>query len=181
MDNIFFSTNPQKVLDFFISSENGQFERAEIEKATGLSKAGVNLALNELVWAGLVKRSARGRTYLYEADSSNPVVKQLKILKTAYLMLPLIKKIQPYAEKIVLFGSAARGENLPDSDIDLFILTREAGAIKIIVSKNKVFRKIQLILKTPLEFSQLQEKDPYFYKEIDRGIILYENYEQRSV
>lgn len=177
MEKIIFATNTQKALNFLISAHNGEIERAEIEKKTGLSKAGVNFALKELVQSGLIAKTEKGKVYLYNADFSHPAIKQLKALKTIIKIFPLIKKIKPLAQKIILFGSSGRGENLPESDIDLFILTRNAETIKNIIKKNKSAKNIQCIFKTPMELAGLQKQDPYFYQEIDRGIALWESYE----
>lgn len=64
-----------------------------------------------------------------------------------------------------------------DSDIDLLILTRNAEFIKKTAEKF-IAKKIQFIFKTPAEFSAFKEKDPYFFTEIDRGIVLYESYDR---
>lgn len=177
MEKIIFATNTQKVLNFLISAQNREIERSVIEKKTGLSKAGVNFALKELVKFRLATKTIKGITYLYKVDFSHPIIKQLKILKTIIKINPLIQKIHSLSNKVILFGSASRGENLPDSDIDLFILTRSAESIREIIKKDKTAKKIQFIFKTPTELSKLKDNDPYFYNEIDRGIILWEAYE----
>ena len=159
MDKLFFKTNTQKTLDFLISAGNGELERAEIEKKTRLSKAGVNFALKELVKFDLAAKKVKGRSHLYKADFSNPVVKQLKSLKIIIQILPLIKKISRFSQKVVLFGSSSRGENLPDSDVDLFILSRNKEAVKEIIKKSGFRNKIQAIIKTPVEFAKMEKND----------------------
>ena len=83
--------------------------------------------------------------------------------------------MQKESDKIVLFGSAANGINIKESDIDLFILTNFPEKAKKIISKNR--EKIQLIVKKPLEFVEMKSKAPIFYDEIMRGVVLWEKTE----
>lgn len=177
MKRLFFSTNSQKVLDFLIDAQNGEFERIDIEKKIGISKAGVNLALKELVKYGLIDKTTKGRSNLYKADFVHPVVKQVKFLKTVIKINSLVNKIKFLSKKIIIFGSSGRGENTPKSDIDLFVLTRDKEAVKAKIKRDKFGKKIQLVLKNPTELAELEKRDKYFFKEIDRGVCLWESYE----
>jgi predicted nucleotidyltransferase len=174
MDDFLFATNSQKVLRFFLDANSELYDRVIIEKKTGLSKAGVNLALHELSSLGLIAKDIKAKVFIYKLEFGNIIVKQLKVMRTAAMLASLMNKIKPYAGKIILFGSASRGENLPDSDIDLFILTRQEEAVRRLVKSGKLKNKLQLIIKTPLEFSNLKKADPYFYEEINRGITVWE-------
>jgi len=97
----------------------------------------------------------------------------LKVLDSVMKLHPLVKKIESLAEKIILFGSCARGENIEDSDIDLMIISHNKDEIK---DKLYQFKKLLLkpIIKTPIEFEDLEKKDSTFYLEITRGIVLFE-------
>jgi predicted nucleotidyltransferase len=174
MDKLLFKTNTQEALDYLISVGRGEVSREAVEKGAKLSKAGANLALKELVKSGLVERIVKGGVYLYQIDPSHPLIKQLKVLKTIIRLMPLIRKIDQDCLKIVLFGSAGRGENMPESDIDLLVVTQSKDAVKNIIAKSVIGKKIQLILKTPTEFSNLKRQDQYFYNELNSGIVLYE-------
>ncbi|GAH98858.1 unnamed protein product [marine sediment metagenome] len=117
--------------------------------------------------------------YFYTTQVNNPLIKQLKILKNMARLSPLVKKLKDLSQKIILFGSWSRGENLKDSDIDLCLLTNSAEEVQQIVKKSSLRNKLQLIIRTPTGFAELEKKDPVFFKEIDRGIVLFfkESYE----
>ncbi|MEA3463767.1 MAG: nucleotidyltransferase domain-containing protein, partial [Patescibacteria group bacterium] len=85
----------------------------------------------------------------------------------------LIKKIKDDCINIVLFGSASRGEQTANSDIDLFILTHDPEAIKSKIAKIKNKLIIQPIIKTPNQWSELEIKEPEFYNEVKQGIKLF--------
>ncbi len=84
---------------------------SEIIKNTKISKAGANIVLRELVKAGLVKRSVKGRTHLYQINFYDPLVKQFKVTETIVELYSLIKKLKDFSQQIILFGSTSRGEN----------------------------------------------------------------------
>jgi len=170
-------TNSQKVFDFLAQSPGNEFIEKEIQKSTGVSKPGVNLVLKELTNKRFVKRNKKGRMYFYKVEST-PLVKQWKILKNISLLLPLVNKLKEDVKKIILFGSWGRGDNDQESDIDIFVLTNVSKEeIENVIKKDKLVKKIQLIIRTPVTFSKMEEKDPIFFNEINKGIIIFEKKE----
>ena len=177
--SILTETNTLKILGYLIENPGRGFIEKEIQKATGVSKAGVNLSLRRLAQKRLIERNQRGRMYFYTTQANNPFIKQLKILKNISRLWPLVKRLKGVSQKIILFGSWSRGENLQDSDIVLCLLTNSAEEAQQIVKKSSLKDKLQLIIRTPTGFAELEKKDPVFFKEIDRGIVLFskESYE----
>lgn len=170
-------TNSQKVFDFLVQSPGNEFIEKEIQKGTGVSKPGVNLILKELVGKGLVQKNKKGRMYFYKVEST-PFVKQWKVLKNVSLLLPLVNKLKEDVKKIILFGSWSRGENDPESDVDIFIMTNiSKERIENIIKKDKFTKKIQLIVRTPVAFSEMEKQDPIFFNEINQGITIFESKE----
>ncbi len=174
MKEILFKTNSQKVIEYLIQKPGKEFLSKEIQIATKMSKAGANFALNDLVKANLVNRQQKGKTYLYTINDENPVVKQLKILRTIMNLMPLIKKLKQKSSKIILYGSSSRGEDTEDSDIDLFIVTNLIEDIEKIMQRNKHYKKVQPIIRKPLKYIEMEKTDPTFYLEIEKGIVLWE-------
>jgi predicted nucleotidyltransferase len=175
MDKIFIATNSQKILNFLAQSPNREYLSSEIQKATGVSKAGTNLALRNLAKAKLIKREKRGKFYLYSADLSSPVIKQMKVLKTVLSLSSLINKLKKCAHKIILYGSRSRGEDTEDSDIDLFVVTNMLEEVERIVKKQAIGKRVRLTMRTPLKYTEMETTDPIFYNEVERGIILWES------
>lgn len=173
---IFVSSGEQKVLNY-LSIQDGWQTAKEIQKIVGLSKAAVHFALDKLFKLKIIERDQKGKTYLYRINSSYPVIpiiRQFKILNNLIACLSLIKKLIPLSQKIILFGSACRGENLPESDIDLLVVTHNIEEVKKIANERFLGKKIQIIAKTPIAFTELEKKDPIFYREIGLGIVLWE-------
>ena len=174
MNGTLASTSAQKILSFLIQNPGRQFLANEIEKAAKVSRAGVNFSLRKLAKERLVIREKKAKIYLYSVDHADPVIKQLKVLKTVAFLKPLLGKAKKFSEKIILFGSCARGENIPKSDIDVFILTDKQEGIKGLIKNHSLGKKLQIVIRTPLKFEEMKNKEPVFFEEISRGITLWE-------
>ena len=174
MNNSLVSTNTQKVLDYLIQYPGRQFLANEIQKSTKVSRAGINFSLRELARERLVFREKKGKIYLYSVDPNNPIIKQLKVLNTIVLLHSLVTRVKKNSEKITLFGSCARGENIYNSDIDIFVLTNDRDAVEKELRKHNIGKKLQVIIRTPLKFTEMEKKEPVFFEEISRGVTLWE-------
>lgn len=175
MDKIFIATNSQKILNFLAQNPGREYLSREIQKATGVSKAGTNLALNCLFKGKLIKREKRGKFYLYSAEFSSPVIKQFKVLRTVLMLSNLINKLKKCAHKIILYGSRSRGEDTADSDIDLFVVTNMPQEVERIVKKQAIGKRVRLVMRTPLKYIEMETADPAFYNEVERGMALWES------
>jgi len=174
LKDIIYSSSIQKVLYFLLSSPNEKYFDREISRLSKVSKAATNFALRDLMAAKLVSREKKGRMYFYHVDTDNPLIRQLKINQNIINVQPLMGKLKPVSLKIVLYGSSAKGENLKESDIDLFILSREPQEIKNIIYRSHLREKLQYVINTPQQLAKLKKENPVFLKEISSGITLYE-------
>ena len=181
MSSSIISTNAQKVLVFLIQDPGRQFLANEIQKATKVSRAGVNFSLRKLTGEKLILREKKAKIFLYSVDHNNPVIKQSKVLNTVMLLEPVINKLKAFSQKIVLFGSCSRGDNAADSDIDIFILSNSPDVIEEKIKKNKLGKKIQAIIRNSTQFIKMEKEEPIFWAEIDRGIILWESKDESRI
>ncbi len=161
------------LLEFLITS-GGELHVREISRKTGLSLGFVSRVLRQLHKDGLICAQRRGRMLLYRVDHANAVVKQIKVLVTVAGLYPLIKKSRTLARRVILFGSAARGENMPDSDVDLFIMTNDRSSVRSFVS---MYPGVVPIIMRSTEYANLRKTDFALYDQISRGIILWEKSE----
>lgn len=172
--NIFGATNSLKVLSHLAEDPGNEFLCSEIQKAIPISRAGAYLALGELVKQGLVSKIKRGKLLFYSIIYDDSTIKQFKVLKSVLALRPLVIKLKSLSKKIVLYGSASRGENDPKSDIDIFILSPDPEAAKKISGSIKTKQKIQFVIKTPSELADFRNKEKTYYAEVDRGVTLWE-------
>lgn len=174
---IFSSTNALKIMSFLSDNPGKDFLGSEIQKATGLSRAGVYIALRDLTKLGLAHRNRKGKILLYSIVYDNPVVKQFKILRSVVALTRTVEKLKTVSRKIVLFGSASRGEDYPDSDLDLFIVAKDPEMVKSIIASAKPGKKIQAIIRTADELAAFNESEKVFSGEIALGTTLWEEHQ----
>jgi len=173
---VFVSSGEQRILEYLSFVDEWKTVQ-EIKKASQLSKAAIHLILDKLFKLNLLERDQKGKTYLYRVNSASNIfciLGQFKVLNNLINIFPLLKKIIPISEKIILFGSASRGEDLKDSDIDLFVVTHDVKEISKLIKKYSIDRKIQLIIRTPIDYIKLEKTDSIFYNEINSGIVIWE-------
>jgi predicted nucleotidyltransferase len=179
--DLFQPSNSLRVLSFLADNPGREFLSSEILGATSMSRAGVYLALQELVAKGLADKIERGRFHLYSADHAHPLVKQFKVLRNAVLLEPLLSHLRPETIKVILFGSASRGEDSSSSDIDIFVLTKNPETIRELIASFSCGRKIQSVVVAPAQSYDFREKNTVFWGEIDRGIVLWEEQDEPGV
>jgi len=89
----------------------------------------------------------------------------------------IVERFQP--DKVILFGSHARGEADPDSDIDLLIImpvegSRREKAIQIGVALHDIRVAKDIIVTTPENFEWRKEIPGTIERPADReGVVLY--------
>jgi len=171
---VFVSTNGQVVLSFMADHPEGNFLPGDIQEATDLSKAGTHRALKALEDQGLVTSESRGRMSFYSLRAEDARVRQFKALKTVIMLEPHIEKLKPFVRKVILFGSAARGEDGPGSDLDLFIAAKDVDEARRKVDGWKLKRKLQPVIKTAVDVASMEKGEAVFMREVENGIVLWE-------
>ena len=73
-----------------------------------------------------------------------------------------------------IFGSCAKGENTEESDIDLWIKTKDAKEEELAVLSRQLkqrFRNLKVLFLTADKIKNMREKDPLFYYSLSFGSI----------
>lgn len=89
----------------------------------------------------------------------------------------IARKFNP--QRIILFGSYARGNSHPSSDVDLLVILEENAneldiEIKVILSVAHKF-PMDILVRSPREIEKrLQMGDPFIRGIIEQGVVLYE-------
>ena len=165
-----------KILAFLSKYPMSEFYEREIARKANVSVGAANQALKLLSENGLVIREKRGKMHFYKLNLKNPIVRQFKVLLNTIELNELINGIKGVSKKIVLFGSAATGEDTNESDIDLLIITNEKEKIrkKITQLGKTLDRKLSPIVVNYNEFLKLKKENKALVKNIERGIVLWE-------
>jgi predicted nucleotidyltransferase len=164
-----FSKTEMKLLEF-ISLKDGELYERQIAKESCTSVGSVNSILNLFGKMGLVIKTKKGRMSFYRRNDDNPLLRQFKVFVSINNIMPVVSELEPFSSRIIRFGSCAEGRNSEKSDIDIFVLSKEKGKIRRILDK---YPKIQAIILTSIEYTDLKENDKPLYERILKGIELY--------
>lgn len=110
--------------------------RAASRKA-GLSPRAAQLALRDLERVGVIRRRILGGAHLFSLNERRfGVAEGLRSLFAVESALPaaIAERLSAWLPRrqvltLGIFGSVARGQSLPGSDLDLLVVVREAAAI----------------------------------------------------
>lgn len=124
---LLFGTYRQRVLGLLLLHPDSSYHVRELARLTGTSAGTLHKELTRLAQAGLLLRQAQGNQVRYQANRACPVFPELAGLfrKTSGLADVLTDALRPLAESISLafvFGSLARGDEQPGSDVDIMII-----------------------------------------------------------
>lgn len=156
-----------QVLKFFLDNPRGEFYEREVQRKVVVARASAHKWLHALEQLDFISIARRGRLKLHRLNRENPLVKQLKVLRTMSWLLPKLEPLKGQGE-VYLYGSAARGEGLEDSDLDILTIGRERAVINRIKA---IDERINVSFFTPLEWAKMARDDPAFYERVERDKI----------
>lgn len=123
---IFATSTLAKLLTVLTLHPGRSFFQKELVTATGSSLYLVQRELKRLEGVGLISRAVRGRQVEYTINEGHPAFSGLRdaLLNTIGLADVLRDALAGAAEVRLafVFGSVARGEDRPDSDLDLLVV-----------------------------------------------------------
>lgn len=149
------------------------------------SQAGVQKALDRLAETGLVSQTGAGRALLHRLNRAHvlapAVLEVVAMSETIPIRIGEAVRIHaPGASSALLFGSAARGEAAPGSDIDLLVVwpdtteesARWSAAADIAVAVGRLTgNACTPLVYTEGEYAGLPERAPGFAASLERDAI----------
>jgi predicted nucleotidyltransferase len=141
---------------------------------SGLSKITVMKLLSLFTSEGILKESRKGNLKLFSLVEEHPVVKQLKVLINVSELSEILKDFTGKGFEAYLFGSAARGDDMESSDIDMLIIGKISNdSLADITTRitKAMNRDVNPIIKTPYEYSKLYKTDRAFFENLERDRI----------
>jgi len=154
-------------LRFFLSHSSTKIYAEKLLKSIKISKKSLLKALAELEDCGLIGSELQGRTKLYSLNRNDPVVMQLKRMLTMTEIVPQLRNLEGKAE-IYIYGSAARGEDIEDSDLDILVVTKENRSTIMKGFGGLPQDKLNVVIMTQFEYAELSRKDKAFYERVEK-------------
>ena len=121
--------NKYIILQEFFDFPRKDFQMREISRRTKIAQPSVINYLKSLIDEGLIVKEKKGIYPSFKANRDNEsfkLYKKLNLIQQIYKS-HLISYIYDscLTSTIILFGSASKGEDIEESDIDLFIQSKE--------------------------------------------------------
>jgi len=130
-----------KVL-LYLLAEGAPTSEREIAELLGISHTSVNKVMKNFHDLNLITPLRVGNVNLWRLNEGSYSYRYLNSLRTITMAPPLkdlqesIKdRLNPYAKEIIIFGSIAEKRESPDSDIDLFVLLKDARQKKFLLER----------------------------------------------
>lgn len=173
--SLVFSTPFQLVLDYLLQNSDLEMNDTQLTtEVSGAKRAAIHQSLLTLNQYGIINRRNEGRRCLNKLNQGLPWIAPLKIVSNILDLDPFVTSIKDIATKVILFGSRATGDNRHDSDYDLLIVSTRHEEITNASMQSTLSEKLQLLIKTPEEFLDFDNREPVLADHIRKGIILWE-------
>ena len=163
----------QKIIKLLADYPEREFYGQEIADKIKCSKASASGILKSLSERKIIFKKIKGHMKFYQINAKSLDMKKFKINFILEKISPILPKLAKFSEKIILFGSVSRGEQTADSDIDLFVVSREKNEVREILKKINSSLPVKAIIKTSGEWSEMEIQETELYQEIKNGITLY--------
>ncbi len=169
MKQLFQKLNVMKVLTFFFESPYSWIHLREIARRLKMSPSTVLRGMRLLENEGLVSRRSEKNATFFKATMSA----EFKALKVAYTiskieaagLVELISKKSRGLGSILLYGSAAKGEDDLKSDYDFLIIAAECD-VKALEISEKLKRECALQTYSISEWKKVSKKNRAFYLDV---------------
>lgn len=172
LKKILYNRNPILILSHLSKNSDANNISSHIAKELGLGVGSVHQILKNFESQGLIKGIRYGKTIVYELERRSPLIKAFRVFDNLVEMDQLFLCIKEISNKIILFGSCARGEDDYNSDIDILVITDTDNKDRVldIISGYKSEREIRPIVLDTVELMEMESNDRVFYDEIMKGI-----------
>jgi predicted nucleotidyltransferase len=171
-----FNRTPLKVLSYLCRVPHIPHYGREIARVVGVSIGATNQTLKLLLSLGLVTREKKGQLYLYRVFTENPLVEKFKQFENILDITRLVLRIKAFSHKVVLYGSCAAGEDTIESDIDLFVVTKEKEKVlsEIRKEEKRITRELKPVIVSVEEYLSMRNKKEALLEAVAKGVVLYE-------
>jgi hypothetical protein len=87
-----------------------------------------------------------------------------------------LPRLFPYSADPIVFPPGTEKFPYIFGDINLLIVSRHLkGEVEEIVERLRLPKKLQLIIRDPVAYAEMERRDPGFCAEVDRGITVWES------
>lgn len=150
LDDLIHGRVAVRVLRLLCLFPSKEFTGREMAREARVPPSNAIAELNRFYEQGIVRRRTAGRSQLWQLVSDHALAEGLRELFESEhgLGRELRQKLAaglrgiPGVERAVLFGSTARGESRPSSDVDLLVIVKDARSKAALMSRIGKLRRL---------------------------------------
>lgn len=165
------------ILSLLFGHPDQSYYLRQIVRMTGFGLGPIQRELKQLTDVSIIRRSESGHQVYFQANPNSPVFGELKslITKTIGAADTLHNALAPLVDRInfaFIYGSIARGEEKPQSDIDLLVVGNVSFSevVKALRGAQEALgREINPTVYPAEEFRSRIIQDHYFIKDVLSG------------
>lgn len=174
---VLFGRTKRTLLALLFANPGRPLYLRELTRLSAGGHGGVQRELSSLVKSGVILRRRGGRHVYFEANRECPIFPEIQqmLVKTAGLGDELRKALKPLFPRIqvaFIFGSFAKGEYKPGSDVDLLVIGEvsfEEVARAIAAAERTLAREINPVVYPLPEFTTKFRAGQSFLREVVAG------------
>ena len=152
MQDLWFQRNTLMVMSYLSLHQGDESVHGrKLAEEMKLSQSSVSMILRKMKTNGVVTGRQAGKTLGYRAVAGHPLLKAFRVFENQLMLQTLVQSIRSECRQIILFGSCATGEDLIDSDIDLFVLTDESDTIREKMKRYECERELNPVVVDPAD------------------------------
>ena len=165
------------MLEYFIREPEREFHVRELAKLMKKSPTTTSKHLSKLKKGCLLNSRKRLNHLLFKANTENPLFRTEKL---AYNLRRMAESglighlVQEYnnPEAIILFGSFAKAEDIPKSDIDLLVVTPIRKELNLKKFEKSLGHKILLFSHSKKDIEKMKSKNKELLNSLVNGIVI---------
>ena len=178
---LFASATLADLLRLLMMEPQRAFYQRELQRLTGAHLRQLQRDLERLQRAGLVVARQSGNRVYYAVESAHPAFADLRavIVKTLGMgdtLRDALSGLDPPALLAFVYGSVARGDDIPGSDIDLLIVgsvSRREVASHLAPATAMLAREVNPVIIAPDEFSSRRRSGDHFVTSVLEGPLIW--------
>lgn len=160
-----------RALETVLTKPNRKFSIIGLANEAKMAPSAAKYAMDYMLANDMVTREIIGRTHQYQANLSNCVVRQWKILfsvqaiKESNFIAGVLKNVRNIS-CILLYGSTALGLDDEKSDFDIIIVSDSLDINHVFKYVTIAGRELNIQVYTPAEWRKKASKDKAFYESV---------------
>lgn len=167
---LLFGAYHRRLLGLLLMRPEQSFHLREVGRLTGVPSGPAHRELKRMERAGLVSTNRAGNQVRYQANKASPIFEELAgiMRKTSGMADVLREALALLADRIqvaFVFGSVAKGEESPRSDVDLMVVGKvsfEDVVQAVYGVHERLRREVNPVVMPPKDFARkLKTKDRF--------------------